>query len=673
MAETTNALSNIQDIGIQSTKPKAYVFDIEVFPNLFCASFLNISTDEKKSFLIFSDPRGIHEVNQLPDLLRFLKYNITVLIGYNNFSYDDVVMNHLITAYDFFKNEKPREITASCKMINDKLIKKEVRRDKQIDVLRQTKNYESRDLIELFNTINRVSLKQLAINLKWHRIMDLPFDPDYVVMKEDVEKIIDYNFNDCYITREVFFNKRPEMQERFEFSKMIGVNSIVNSSDTNCAKIILRKFYSEATGLKYDQFKDKRTYYKRIPLRSCIAPKIQFQTEAYQQVYDYVAKTVINPNIKNESSKKKKQFEYIHSSKYLTHTLGLGGIHSNNPSQILEEDAEFEYIDLDVQSYYPRIMINEKLYPTHLGPAFTHVYEHNIFWPRIRYKEEGNDIAAQFLKITANATFGLTKSQYSWLYDPWVSTTICISGQLYMLMLMERLELFTDCIVVYSNTDGMTVRVPRVQKQEFYNICKQWVEYTGYILEFANFKKMILKDVNNFLIVTYDPKKPIKMKGDFQIKPPITSGYTFPVVAKALYEYYINGKNPEYYIKHERDPYEFMRAVRTSMDKYSLSFFSLSDPDNPVSQAKSNRWIVTRGNPAEGKLRKFSYQRQSYEELQKGQMVTLTNDIDPKNFNINDVKVDYNFYIREAYKIIREIKKLKRKDHHPTAKQLSII
>jgi hypothetical protein len=165
-------------------------------------------------------------------------------------------------------------------------------------------------------------------------------------------------------------------------------------------------------------------------------------------------------------------------------------------------------------------------------------------------------------------------------------------------------------------------------------------------------------------MITYDAKKPVKMKGDFLIEPLITSGYWYPVISKALYEFFMNGTNPEYYIKGQKDIYEFMRAERTSEDKYDLYFYRKDSPDAKIKLQKTNRWMVTDGNPDEGRLMKWSKKRLKDENLQKGYMVTLTNDMEEKPADIITFKINYTFYIKQTWDIIRQIRKTNKENHH---------
>jgi DNA polymerase elongation subunit (family B) len=56
-------------------------------------------------------------------------------------------------------------------------------------------------------------------------------------------------------------------------------------------------------------------------------------------------------------------------------------------------------------------------------------------------KKVGKDTEAYVLKILVNSVFGKTLFEHHWLYDPLVGLRVTINGQLYMLMLIEKLTL----------------------------------------------------------------------------------------------------------------------------------------------------------------------------------------------------------------------------------------
>ena len=70
--------------------------------------------------------------------------------------------------------------------------------------------WSSIDLMRIlaFDTLG-VSLKQTSINLKWHKIQDLPIYFDSKVEPEQLQMVLDYNLNDVLITKRLYEEIEP--------------------------------------------------------------------------------------------------------------------------------------------------------------------------------------------------------------------------------------------------------------------------------------------------------------------------------------------------------------------------------------------------------------------------------------------------------------------------------
>src|SRR5690606_27972360 len=146
---------------------------------------------------------------------------VLTLIGYNNQSYDDLMLKHMIINKEMFTHGvKINEIVSSLKNLSDRIIsapkleKMTGKKDKYIQNLKSQKKFGSIDLLELFNTIDKVSLKQISVNMKWPNIIDLPFHPDHIVTYNEIEEIITYNNNDVDITEALLEIKKPDIKFR---------------------------------------------------------------------------------------------------------------------------------------------------------------------------------------------------------------------------------------------------------------------------------------------------------------------------------------------------------------------------------------------------------------------------------------------------------------------------
>lgn len=110
---------------------------------------------------------------------------------------------------------------------------------------------------------------------------------------------------------------------------------------------------------------------------------------------------------------------------------------------------------------------------------------------------------AESNKISLNSTFGKTASPHSILYAPEMTTQITVGGQLYLLMLIEALEL-AGVPVVSANTDGVLVKCPVAFKDAMYATIRVWEATTGFVTEEGQYRSFYSRDVNAYLGIKID-------------------------------------------------------------------------------------------------------------------------------------------------------------------------
>jgi hypothetical protein len=107
-----------------------------------------------------------------------------------------------------------------------------------------------------------------------------------------------------------------------------------------------------------------------------------------------------------------------------------------------------------------------------------------------------------------------------------------------------------------QNTDGLEFIVDKKDEELFFQICKEWEDMTQLELESVEYSKMIIGDVNNYIAVQTDGKT--KCKGRFEFNElPLHKNKSMLVVAKAWYEYFVNGIDPKDYIKTNRNIFDY--------------------------------------------------------------------------------------------------------------------
>jgi len=308
------------------------------------------------------------------------------------------------------------------------------------------------------------------------------------------------------------------------------------------------------------------------------------------------------------------------------------------------------YIDADVSSLYPSLLIKLGACPAHLDAG---IFVPRYQWlrdTRVKAKKEKNMLIADTYKLSLNGTYGNLINQYSWLYDPQAAMTITLNGQLMLSMLSEQLtdaEMKVDSL----NTDGITTILKKKDLPKYYEICKAWEKHTELELEYAYYYKVIRRDVNSYIAWYADEDgKPLrdkdgnavmKQKGFFLSDVKLGKGFDKPVVKKALTEYFINGTPVEEYIKNHDNIYDFCM-----MQKMSSKFQAVCNGEN---LQKTNRFYAS-NNLSAGYLFKVDKQTLQKKHVMKDSGVTIFNDY--KKLKIKDYEINYNYYIREARKLI---------------------
>jgi len=134
------------------------------------------------------------------------------------------------------------------------------------------------------------------------------------------------------------------------------------------------------------------------------------------------------------------------------------------------------------------------------------------------------------------------KNQYNKLYDPFMATCVCLTGQLLIVDLMNKIhKRVPDMEIIQLNTDGWVLSVPDKDVPTLHEIVGQWKKKTGFNVDTDIISKLWQRDVNNY-VMEFDTGK-IKAKGgtvknwkggDFRSN-------STTIIDEALVEYMIKG------------------------------------------------------------------------------------------------------------------------------------
>ena len=607
------------------------VYDIESFPNLFTCSILNSENNKLITYEISEDKNDLGKIVALFQLKEFY------FCGFNNKSYDDVLINYLIIRFDDLRYKPIFEITWLIKSMSDKIIKEPVAN--WVDY-KHAYLFNSFDLMTMsFSAKNRVGLKELEVTMGFPNVMEYEGDFSKNVPKELKDKVIEYNQNDVLATGELLNLKKNDIELRLKLNEKYKIN-VLSKDNVNMGMEILKKEYLEKTNKTWDDIKDLKTPCQLVPFKNIIFDFIQYTTPPLQKLLEKLKKISIDPN--------NKDFREVFEIGGVVHNISLGGLHSINNAEIIIPNEDELLIDYDVDSYYPSCLIVNNLYPKHLGIEFVDIYK-SIRDERVEAKKDKNSFLADAFKYAINGLSGNLQSQYSWTYDPELVVKLRINCQLMILMLIEKFDLL-GAKIVQSNTDGILIKIKKSLLPEIEKAKDEWCKLTKLSMSKEEFERFYQYDVNNYIGVkkgfteTKDPEL-IKKKGFFVDEINLGKGMSPKVIAKSLINYFVYNISPEETLKEDKDIRDYLTYQRVSRD-FIVEY-------NGEKALHINRFYMSTNG---GILIKYKMEKGGKAQATRlcaTSPVTIYNKFEDKPFE--EYKVNYRYYKNEIYKIINEL------------------
>lgn len=645
-----------------------YVYDIEVFQNIFHCSVKNTETNNIYKFEISE------RKNQLRELVKFFKQvdkyitwgdyyttNINIpanviFCGYNNLHYDNPIINYIIEYEDKLMQYNIPTICSSIFNLSKTITTSS---EDNIDAWKHWKYqiwFNTFDILTmLYSNKLRVGLKEIQVTMQYPNVQEFVCDWTKPLPLEDFDSMIDYNINDIESTSELLNRCKKDVDLRIAIEDEYGVR-VLSKDGVNIGMKILTQKYLEKTGLTWQDIKDLRSPMSVIPLKDVILPFIKYDSPILQRVLDDMKNQIVSPGRKGYENK------FVFNN--LRYSVGVGGIHSvNSPEIIIPRDDEM-LIDIDVASLYPSMLIEYEFYPKHLGKEFLEVYK-QIKDERIEAKHNGDKVKNETLKLALNGLSGNLQNEHNFCYSPFAVMQIRINGQLLLLMLAEKLTQI-GCRIVQANTDGLFVLLKKDAYSKVNSICREWEQLTKLTLEEDRFKAMYQYAINDYFAITEDNK--VKEKGMFITTIKLGKGLTPKIIPKAVISFFKDGIPVEDTIKNCTDIRDFLMSEKTGK-QWHVEYMNEEQQRTNRFYASTNggylwKWkdtghkegeIITYTEPYVGE-RKYKASARQYQNMLTASGVTLLNKFDDKP--IEERKINYRYYIMEAYKIIRDLKPL---------------
>lgn len=276
-----------------------FLYDLEVFPNIFTACFVYANGKGLRVFEI-SDRKNESEL--FLDFLRKVKAGGYRLVAFNNVNFDYPIIHYMLEkARKAFKEKKsvsysPKEL---YKVAMDLIsTQKDDRFGKSIKaqdvIIPQVDLY----LINHYdNRAKSTSLKTLEFNMRSHNIEDLPFPVGSILNDEQKDVLIHYNKHDVLETLKFYRYCYDSLKLREELTTQFGFDC-TNFNDTKIGKqLFINTLEKEKPGICYTVTergrKMKQTKRSRIVVSECLVPYIKFTRPEFKALHEWFSKQVI--------------------------------------------------------------------------------------------------------------------------------------------------------------------------------------------------------------------------------------------------------------------------------------------------------------------------------------------------------------------------------------------
>ena len=370
-------------------------------------------------------------------------------------------------------------------------------------------------------------LKTYGGRLKSEKLQDLPLSPDSLIKPEQRELMRKYCVNDLETTKQLYLAIEKDIVLRGQLSEQYGVD-VRSKSDAQIAESVF-KSYLTGQGVNV-----RKRSAEVKPFKYKVPEWLEFKSPVFVEMLERVKDCVFEVS---EAGKPKMPAKISKAIQFdgASYKFGIGGLHSQEKRQAIDPTTDELLGEFDIGSMYPTIIIEQKLFPAHLGKGFLSIYS-DIKNTRIKVKKS-DPRKAQTYKIVLNGSYGKFGSPYSFLYSPELLIQTTITGQLFLLMTIEKV-VAAGGKVVSANTDGINVLYNKRDKLAIESAILDCELLAGYDYEYTPYLATYNRDVNNYIAIKPDG---VKGKGAFAIGG-LTKNPTNNICVEAIIEHLKTGK-----------------------------------------------------------------------------------------------------------------------------------
>jgi len=465
------------------------IFDIEIIGSanpVFLVCTKIVETGEVRSF-------WYHKRGDMKRLGKFMDDPNYTWIGFNSMNFDAPLICAMRQGAD------PLWLKGAAGMIIEGQMRSwETYREFNIQYL----EFDHIDLIEVAPGV-MISLKTYGGRMNVKNMMDMPVHHDTDLTPKQMKLLEEYCLIDIAVTEELFNQLRERIDLRIRLGKEHGLE-LRSKSDAQVAEAILKKKLGIA---RMEKAKPSFVTYTAPDI-------IKTKSRPILEIIELMENTRFKINFANGSPEAPDWMTEPFKIGKGTYQVGMGGLHSTHDQKFFKQASpDLMISDFDVASYYPNIIMKCGMTPRfqgNMGEKFIDAYE-EIYRQRMEAKRTGNKVVDKSLKITLNGTFGKLGSIYSTFYSPDLLIGVTLTGQLNLLILIDKLERLKGVSIYSANTDGIMVGYPPSQREAVLKILADNSKSTGFDYEETPYRTVAMKDVNNYIAITTEGKA--KRKG----------------------------------------------------------------------------------------------------------------------------------------------------------------
>ena len=594
---------------------KFIIYDYEIFKYNALQGAIVINEDDTEEVF---QPWNLEEMKKF-----YQEHKKDVWVGHNNFSYDDKILDAI--------NHDENPYTVSKKIVEGGEVPNCRSELYSIDLMRLWKDPYSLKLTEL---ICGHDIDQTEVD----------FNIQVPLNEEQIKLTNYYNLSDLKQTKFNFKAFYHLIELRFDMIKEFKLNF---NKTFKCSYGMLA---AEIFGVK----QNKALQFQ--PVKPKWHSSLRVKNEQIKSYYlsEGFKEEGNNPTIKIGD------FEI---------TLGGGGGHG-----AIKGYHTNKVMYADVGGFYNLIALLYDLLPRSMTAEQKQRYN-DLYKYQLELKKQGSKKRQTYKEILL-AVIGAMNQKESPFYDPNTYALVGITGQLFLIDLIEKLvELDGLVKMVQANTDGIMFELTDWSREnEVRAIMKEWEDRTGFSLKVEYLYDLWQRDVNTYFCK--DEKGKIILKGEavknYYYDDEAYSNFALlnckepSIIAKGIVDYFLYNRSPEETVNmYKKDLRLFQYACKKTKAYDYIAYETL----NVITMENS---IIKLGNVARAFALKSNeeigivqaYKDNRYGKTSKRRLPSLPDNVFIYNKALNDDaysnlkdKIDYKYYVKRIYeKIISFIK-----------------